>query len=269
MIEPSYVEGPAGKLFFTFFRPATEEGRSEAVLCLPPFGEELNKSRRMLAAQCRALAERGMPCLLPDLFGTGDSEGDFAAATWHGWCKDALFAADWLGTAGFERLNFLALRAGGLLLASVLDRIEQGVGRVALWAPVLQGEKMLSQFFRTRLVATMQQGSKSTTAEIRDDVRRAGTLEIAGYPISYELVSEIDGLHLTDVRWQSGQELLWLDATPVAADRVPAGAARIHAAWRQAGSAVDYHRVRGAQFWMGPEIEEVPDFLALTTEFLS
>jgi pimeloyl-ACP methyl ester carboxylesterase len=43
-----------------------------------PFAEEMNKSRRMAALQSRALAAQGYAVLQIDLFGCGDSGGDFA-----------------------------------------------------------------------------------------------------------------------------------------------------------------------------------------------
>jgi exosortase A-associated hydrolase 2 len=266
-IEPVYVQGPAGKLLFTLLRPE-RAGSREAVLCLPPFAEEMNKSRRMLALQGRMLAANGMPFLLPDLFGTGDSDGDFGTATWDVWCEDVAFAADWLARAGYEKLNILALRSGCLLFRSVADRLAGVAGRVAFWAPVTSGEKMLSQFFRTKLVSALQQGSSTSTAEIRAAIHEAGELEIAGYRLTSGLTRAIDDLTLVDLAWPSEQRVLWLDASPASSVRMPAATRRFVDDWTQAGVAVEYHRVHGAQFWMGPEIEEVPEFLSLTTGFL-
>jgi hypothetical protein len=47
---------------------------------VPPFAEEMNKSRRMIAEVGRRLEGSGVGMLLVDLFGTGDSEGEFAQA---------------------------------------------------------------------------------------------------------------------------------------------------------------------------------------------
>src|SRR5258705_9769402 len=48
-----------------------------SVLYLPPFAEEMNKSRRMAALQARAFARIGWNVLQMDLFGCGDSSGEF------------------------------------------------------------------------------------------------------------------------------------------------------------------------------------------------
>ena len=45
----------------------------------------MNKARRMVAMQCRALAEAGGVAAVVDLRGTGDSGGEHGDATWDGW----------------------------------------------------------------------------------------------------------------------------------------------------------------------------------------
>jgi alpha/beta superfamily hydrolase len=61
-----------------------------------PFVEEMNKSRRMAALQSRSLAARGYSVLQIDLFGCGDSSGDFADASWEIWVQDVVLGAQWL-----------------------------------------------------------------------------------------------------------------------------------------------------------------------------
>ena len=64
---------------------------------LPPFAEEMNHSRRMATLQAHRLAALGIDVLVVDLFGTGDSAGDFADARWETWQEDAKAAVAWLG----------------------------------------------------------------------------------------------------------------------------------------------------------------------------
>jgi exosortase A-associated hydrolase 2 len=79
---------PAGpRALFALHHEPTAPVRG-AIVYVPPFGEEMNKSRRMAALQARALAAAGWHVLQIDLFGTGDSEGDFAEATWDAWLED-------------------------------------------------------------------------------------------------------------------------------------------------------------------------------------
>lgn len=229
----------------------------------------MNKSRRMLARQGRLLSDNGVSFLLPDLFGTGDSDGDFQQATWERWRDDILFAVDWLHRRGHRRLDFLAMRSGCLLLKSVLELLDEPIGRVAMWAPVIGGQKMLTQLFRTMLVSNKNGSNVQSIADVRDEIRDAGKLEIAGYVLSSVLVDALDIQTLDDLRWSPGQRVLWMDASPTSGGRVPPVTQKLLDAWQPYDAAVEYHRVQGPQFWMGPEIEEVPEFLSMTTEFLS
>jgi alpha/beta superfamily hydrolase len=69
-------------------------------LIIPPFAEELNKSRWILAEVGRELARRGVASILPDLYGTGDSDGEFREACWTRWRKDIAQAAAWSAAQG-------------------------------------------------------------------------------------------------------------------------------------------------------------------------
>ena len=66
-------------------RGAAPRGR---LLYLHPFAEEMNKSRRMAALACRALAAAGFAVLQIDLRGCGDSSADFGDASWADWQAD-------------------------------------------------------------------------------------------------------------------------------------------------------------------------------------
>ncbi|MGL5987461.1 MAG: CocE/NonD family hydrolase, partial [Burkholderiales bacterium] len=61
-----------------------------------PWAEEMNKSRRMAAEMARQMARSGFAVLQLDLAGCGDSDGDFADASWDAWLEDIDRAAAWL-----------------------------------------------------------------------------------------------------------------------------------------------------------------------------
>ena len=69
--------GRAGQRLCIHHPPRRGEPARGAVLHLHAFAEEMNKSRRMVALQARALAEAGFAVLQIDLHGCGDSGGDF------------------------------------------------------------------------------------------------------------------------------------------------------------------------------------------------
>ena len=55
------------------------------LLFLPPLLEEMNRTRALLVATMRALADRGWSCLLPGRSGTGESERPLEACSWADW----------------------------------------------------------------------------------------------------------------------------------------------------------------------------------------
>ena len=86
-MNPFFLVGGQGTLFAIYYPPAAGVPRRDGVLYVPPFAEEMNKSRRLVALQARRLAAAGFGVLVPDLYGTGDSAGDFAEARWSIWRK--------------------------------------------------------------------------------------------------------------------------------------------------------------------------------------
>ena len=93
--EAFFQPAPGGQRLFLHHRPAALPARG-ALVYVHPFAEEMNKSRRMAAMQCRALAGAGYAVLQIDLHGCGDSSGDFEDSTWESWLVDVALAAEWL-----------------------------------------------------------------------------------------------------------------------------------------------------------------------------
>ena len=86
----------ARRRFAVLHWPAEPRVPLGLVVHAPAFAEEMNKSRRMVALQARALAEDGLAVLLVDPLGCGDSPGDFGDATWETWVQDIANALAWL-----------------------------------------------------------------------------------------------------------------------------------------------------------------------------
>src|SRR5438477_12928924 len=115
VVTPLYLEGGRRRLFGIYHAPQKGYPRPHSFIYVPPFAEEMNLARRMAALQARALAAAGTGVLLLDLFGTGDSDGDFCDASWELWMEDILVAADWLEGQGPTQIGLWGLRMGGLL----------------------------------------------------------------------------------------------------------------------------------------------------------
>src|SRR5688572_11677189 len=95
--------------------PASSHVRG-VVLLLPPFAEEMNKSRRMCALLAHGLAADGWRVVRIDLFGCGDSAGLLRDATWAQWCDDLRSELDRHLCAKAPSLWLWGLRAGALFV---------------------------------------------------------------------------------------------------------------------------------------------------------
>lgn len=267
-IEPQFVDGPGGELLLTCVRPRHLPDPHRAVLCLPPFAEELNKSRRMLALLGQRLAAGGALFLLPDLLGTGDSAGDFPDADADAWVRDVRFSIDWLRKREVQEIQFVALRFGSLLLGPALEQSGQDFHRIVLWNPVISGTTLLNQFIRTKLAAGMKSGAKSSVAELRKQISTDGSMEIAGYFLTRSMMLSIDSLDMSHLELPRSTHLLWTETGPVADGAPNPKSDRILSQWRDSGIDTTYTRLKGQPFWMTPEINEVEALLDVTAEFL-
>ncbi|MDQ2695688.1 MAG: hydrolase 2, exosortase A system-associated [Pseudomonadota bacterium] len=259
-MEPRFVEGAAGRLFQQYFPPDPAAPGRGQVLYIHPFAEEMNKSRRMAALQARRFAAAGYGVLLPDLYGCGDSGGDFADARWETWMDDLRRSVDGMRARHDAPLHLWGLRLGALLAACLARELE--AARLILWQPVLTGEQMLTQFLRLRLAASLMQGGQQTVAWLRGQLAAGQTLEVAGYDLHPQLAAALDRARLLPP--PAATPVDWLDLV-AAADRPPSPASRrLVEAWRAAGVAVNHRTVVGEPFWGTQEISVVPQLLDAT-----
>ncbi len=266
---PSFIDGAAGRLFVVDHRPARATDRGADIILLPPFAEEMNRSRRMAALLARALAADGWGVLILDLYGTGDSDGAFADADWSIWCADVAAAADWLRRGGERPVDLMGLRFGGLLAAAVAGALP-GVGRLVLWNPVTSGEAMLTQFLRIRLAASLGEaddgdaaGAEDTRA-LRRRLAEGERVDVAGYPIAKPLAAALDGARLGDATLPPGVAVDWFELLRDAGRAVPRASQRVAEAWTAAGVPVAMHTVVGEPFWSLPEITVAPALIQAT-----
>ncbi len=237
------------------------------VLYLHPFAEEMNKSRRMAALACRALAEAGHAVLQIDLRGCGDSSADFGDASWADWQADVR-----LGLAELERrvptpgapLWLWSLRAGALLAAADWGRPVNHL----VWQPMASGKLALQQFLRLKLAAEMAGGaSKGLMDQLKTELAAGRPVEIAGYGLGAALAAGLEAARFAPAGTPGRVEWLELSTredaalTPVSEQTVQA--------WRDAGWAVRPQLVQGPGFWATSEIEVAPALIARTVEALA
>jgi exosortase A-associated hydrolase 2 len=269
--EAFFLSSPSGRLFVMFHPAAPGARKRDPVLFVPPFGEEMNKSRRMVALQARRLAASGVAVMVPDLLGTGDSEGDFGEASWDAWRRNVEVCSSWLANRTGRAIVLWALRAGALLLPGLMAGSGSApVARLLLWQPVLEGRAYIQQLFRLGLVSSLAGDRPRTSAsELRARLDVSGRVEIAGYSLSRELVQALEDAALTSLEHLPGGGVVWLQVHASQGRALGDDALALTQRWRDEGVEVRVRSVQGAPFWATQEIVTVPDLIDSTLEALS
>jgi exosortase A-associated hydrolase 2 len=260
---PFFLDGAPGQRFGLYHAPAG--ACRGAVLYLHPFGEEMNKARRMAALQARALAALGYGVLQLDLYGCGDSSADFGDARWALWRQDVALGCDWLRERLGQPVSLWGLRLGALL-ALEHARDAGAIERVVLWQPVHSGAAYLTQFLRLRVASDMLgEGNEKSggTEALRAALRAGQALEIAGYDLAPELAQSIEALDAAALAVR-GCPVDWLEIVPAAGRPLPPAAARVAASWQQEGVDLRVQALPGQPFWSTQEISECPALLDAT-----
>lgn len=263
-----FLPGTAGALFVRYRSPAHTAHHERDVLLVPPFAEEMNKSRRMFTVLAERLSTVGVGTAILDLFGTGDSEGDFADARYNTWLEDVVTVAQWLRAKSDVPLALLGLRFGGLLAADAIHRGGFPVDRLVLWQPATNGEQLMTQFLRLRIAAAMTAGAadRETTATLRERLKAEQQLEVAGYTLSADLVTAIDVLRLEPLAPRKSLPVTWVELGP---GTLSTGSAKICESWRARDVSVDAASIAGTAFWSAVEIATAPEFVEHTVSVLS
>lgn len=275
-VEPRLIEVDhrPGPLFAADYR----SGGEAYLLLVPAFAEEMNRSRPMVAWQAREFAKLGVGTLVLDLYGTGDSAGDFGEASWRGWCADVAAAQRWLREHDRRCIGLWGVRLGALLALDVAGREQNagdsGLERLLLWQPVIDGRTFLTQFLRLRLAATMARSDerRETTAGLRAELAAGRPLEIGGYLLGPELAADLDRVGMTALGTRPripARRLDWLELSQKQPPSLSAAAQKAVAVWRDAGVQVDAAAVPGEPFWTHYERSFAPSLIETSCERLA
>ncbi|TCO80996.1 exosortase A-associated hydrolase 2 [Plasticicumulans lactativorans] len=264
-MEPLFIDAGRKRLFALFLPPSADRPPRGGVLYVPPFAEEMNKSRAMAVSAARAFAAAGWGVLLPDLFGTGDSEGDFGDARWEGWRGDLTAAAAWLAQRCPGTPVVWGLRLGALLALDAAQRGALDARAFLLWQPTSSGEQALTQFLRLRLAATLRDGEPETPASLRARLAAGESIEVAGYALNPELATAIDACRAPAA---PAMPTAWIEVVAESGRTLSPATRRTLDAWAAAGCSAQASAVVGEAFWGTQEIAAAPALIAPSLAFL-
>jgi uncharacterized protein len=249
--------------FCILHEPSDGTARCGAVLYVHPFAEEMNKSRRVASLQCRDFAVAGWTALQLDLYGCGDSPGDFSEARWHEWVSDIAAAHAWLrATTGHPPLLW-GIRAGCLLAIQAAAKMNRAPD-ILCWEPVVSGKTYLQQFLRIKAVSELMQqaGRPAGTQESRDALARGETVEIAGYPLTPDLAA---GLECAELELPAKRSrIAWFEIRGSVRRELAPQSRRCVEAFEAAGHQVTTHMVQAPAFWDIADAGDCPGLIHAT-----
>lgn len=267
-VSGEFIDSAKGPLFVLLREPPTVA--KGCVLIVPPFAEEMNKCRRMVTETALGLAARGFATILPDLYGTGDSGGDFSDGDLDTWRYDLACASRWSARRGHLITGLLAMRLGCALAAAGLRAGDiPSVARTALWQPIFDGERYLRQFLRLRLAASMTGDDKLTAGDIRERLGRGEVVEVAGYRLSSRLASELASLASPPSMPEGFGDVRWFEVVHDASLSLPILSSQLIERSRIEGRHVEATVLQGEPYWSATETISNGMIVRATVEHLA
>jgi len=252
IFEPFFLDTPSGRVFALYRAPADAKG---CVLFVPPFAEEMNKSRRQYTETSDVLTKSGFATLTVDLIGTGDSSDEFSHATWQEWKRNLGAALDWARNYAVAVDAIIALRLGCILAAEALAELDYSVKETVFWQPVVSGKQCMTQFLRLRVAASMMDGGgKEGVKELKARLENGDVVEVAGYEMSSSLWKEIEQLDLSLRLTPNLGRLQIAEVGSTAQSELSPVGRKLLAAAIKAGIEAFGERFVGEPFWSATEI---------------
>lgn len=283
---PFFLPASGGQRYCLLHLPPLGQSARGGIIYVHPLAEELNKSRHVAAAQARAFAAAGYSVLQIDLYGCGDSSGDFAEARWDIWHNDLHLACAWLAQRVDGPLTIWGLRLGALLALDFASRAPLPLARLLLWQPELDGRRCIDRFLRLRLATSMLAGGgrqasgdlPADPSDARCALAAGHGVEVAGYLLAPALAHAIDGVNaaalLRDT--QAHIPIYWLAyraPQQVAAPPLPGVPQPVSVSlpplaqqWQERGLAVHVASFGDGPFWHSGELLACPQLLQATRE---
>ena len=264
---PFCLRGANGPLMAIYYAPGVAPCPVGDLLFVPPFAEEMNRCRAMVALQARALSRIGVGTLVLDPFGTGDSAGDFSEGSWDSWRDDLQRGIEWLRSRANGCHALWGVRLGAVMAAELAAQ-DSAIDRLLLWQPVAHGKNYFTQFLRIRIAAEMQvRDGIKTTDELRKRAAAGEAIEVSGYRIGSDLARQLDQVRLPDATALTSLHLSWFDVVPSA--ETPSANAKLVDDYKSGGVELDYQSVIGPAFWQLHERTLVPELIDATAKTVS
>ncbi len=240
---------------------------ASAVVILPPFAEEMNKSRHLLSTLMRKLAAKGCSCYMLDNYGTGDSEGDLDNATTAIWRADLQQLLATLAADGYSNVSFIAVRFGALQLFDLLNQttLPLPVEQIVFWQPIFDIAKFWQQFSRIKVAEIMASGRKTSQKELEQLLDNGTIIEIAGYPISPTFYHSLQRMNTALPALLSDITLSWFETSQLDTVSLPVKK-MLHQLQQQTN--INFVQLKAEPYWQTTELVSADELIAVTVRQL-
>lgn len=258
---------PSGRLFLKAkFNNSTS--LTNAVLFLPPFAEEMNKTRHLISAVMQQLAATGCHSFMLDNFGTGDSEGDLDQASLDIWRNDIYELIKLLRQHGYQHFSVVAIRFGALQLFDLLNNnaLALPLQQIVLWQPMFDAAKFWQQFARIKVAEAMANGIKISQKDLEQQLLDGDTLEIAGYPLSPQFYQSLLGMETAIASELQHNQLSWFETSQL--DNIAVPVQKMLQQLKQHGE-LNFVQLKAEPYWQTTELANADKLIALTVQQLT
>ncbi|CAM3880167.1 alpha/beta hydrolase family protein [Rheinheimera salexigens] len=238
-----------------------------AVIVLPPFAEEMNKSRHIFKQLFNKLAEQNQYGFMLDNYGTGDSEGDLDQASITLWRADLELLIQQIANWGFLTISFISLRFGTLQLFDLLNhyKLPLPIKQVVLWQPMFDPARFWQQFCRIKVAEAMANGDKVSQKQIEQQLEQGDIIEIAGYPINLAFYKSVQHINATLPSVLTKAQLSWFELSMLDNIAIPVQNMRENLVSKYS---LNFKQIKADAFWQTTELASADELIALTVQQL-
>jgi pimeloyl-ACP methyl ester carboxylesterase len=235
---PFYFGPPDKSLFGCYHPPLVRQIQTCAVVLCYPFGHEYIRSHRAYQQLAIRLARAGFPVLRFDFFGCGDSEGEAEEGNFDQWLSNIPLAiAEVRERGGLQQICLVGLRLGATLAA--LASLEQpDIAGLVLWEPILNGKAYLEE-----LTLQHQEAIWRFPVPPKSYIATNTPTELLGFPLSKEIVADLEKLNLLTIRQKSTKNVLIIEGQ----EKSTVGPLREH--FQGMGSPPEYRQILSFKIW--------------------
>jgi pimeloyl-ACP methyl ester carboxylesterase len=238
-MEQYYVGNEERKLYSVYYEPRPSANNEKAVILCYPIGQEYIRCHRMYSNLAGKLVQEGVHVVKFDYSGTGDSHGEFSAASIDEWVADIRHIAAEL-RAGTEarQLYIVGVRLGAYLALKYAE--QEPVDGMVLLSPVFDGED-----FFTEIRKDYRKWLDGSFARQRRTKR--GQVECHGFLYSKSLTAAIRNILPSTIRFPHAPMMIIDERISMVGDH----------------SQVSYHPLVNRRLWKKNRGEENKDVLPI------